>query len=95
MIKEPGKIISLPGFYYFNQLNPADDPVAHNHRNIPGIIQRSRKCLEPRFHLLLVNAGNAHPFNTAKEFASVLQCDNNTFPHDSVLDRHPVNKPGP
>ncbi|CTR29862.1 Uncharacterised protein [Escherichia coli] len=44
MIKEPGKIINLPGFYYFNQLNPTFNSPAINHRNIPGVVQRPRQA---------------------------------------------------
>ncbi len=78
----------IPSDFVFN-------PVELNYRIILGIFQRSRKCLEPLRHLVLINTGNAYSYNTAKEFAGVLWCENNRFHHDPDIDGHALNKSGP
>lgn len=90
-----GGILNLPGFLLFNHSGPALGSASLNNRDIPSIIQRAWNFFQPRVHLLLINARNAHPFNTAKEFTGELRCDNNKAPHNPDLDWHPVNKSGP
>lgn len=62
------------------------------HRQIAGVVQRSRKRPDPLFHLLLVDVSHAQPFGAAIQLAGVPGGDNDAVRHHPDLDRHPADK---
>jgi len=66
--------------------------IALDHRNIAGIVKRSRKLLNPLVHLPLTEMRHAQSFGAAPQFAAVLGGDNDAVGHYSYPDRHPRRK---
>ncbi len=62
------------------------------HRQIAGVIQPPRKCLDPLDHLRPVDACDTQPFGAAPQFAGVLGGDDDAVRRHPDPDRHPGSR---
>ena len=62
------------------------------HRQIAGVVQRSRKRLKPLLHLRSVDGDYAQPLGATIQLAGVLGGGDDGVRHHPYLHRHPVGK---
>ena len=92
--QKPRRRSARPGYHCRLPLEFPAGFTPLNRRNIPAIVQRTRKGFQPCFHFALVDVRDAHAFNAAPEFAGVLRGDHDAIFHYADFYGHAVDKSG-